>query len=260
MNIGILSKRTDHLAGVIKETFEERGIKVKIYTADNLNIDNSLLVHDFFVLKSKQMYYLYAGYFLEANNVQVIPNTNISYKCKNRIESHFLIQQANLIRPKTFMGSKNTLINQLKQKDFPLVVKPIMGSGSKGVEMVHSSTELKKFNNEFLYLEQFIIGTHYIAYFIEENICICEKKPLANEHEDTRLVSEDLEIEQVVKKWKQKYKLLFGHLDIVREKDSDKLFVVDPGTFPEFSNWRCDNEIRVRICDSILNRFVKDRK
>ncbi|GAG96856.1 unnamed protein product, partial [marine sediment metagenome] len=46
MNIGILSKRTTMFAGMIKEFYENKGFNVKIYTLQNLAINETLLNMD----------------------------------------------------------------------------------------------------------------------------------------------------------------------------------------------------------------------
>ena len=52
---------------------------------------------------------------------------------------------------------------------------------------------------------------------------------------------------------------MFGHLDIVREDSTNNLFIVDPGTFPEFSNWKCKIDPVSEVCDLILENFEKTK-
>jgi len=241
MKIGILSKRKGNFAGEIQKYLEIRGHEVKIITANNLNVNEMLLNRDFYILKSKHLLYLYAGYFLEANMIPVIPNTTISYIHKNRVESYFSMKKLGLLCPKIFMG--------------PLISKPMHGSGSKGVKVYNSLQDFNDPIKNYLYLENYIQGTHYLAYFIENEICICKKRPLSNEHQETELIESDKEIEKYLNKWKEKNNLLFGHLDLVRETSTNKLYVVDAGTFPEFSNWKRDTDPTSKICDLILKEY-----
>ena len=44
------------------------------------------------------------------------------------------------------------------------------------------------------------------------------------------------EFKQIAIKWKNTHNLLFGHLDLVKEYDTGKIYVVDPGSFPVFIN------------------------
>ncbi|MHA1458194.1 MAG: ATP-grasp domain-containing protein [Promethearchaeota archaeon] len=255
MKIGILSKRKGNFAGEIQKYLETRGHEVKIFTANNLVVNEMLLNRDFYILKSKHLLYLYAGYFLEANLIPVIPNTNISYIHKNRVESYFSMKNIGALCPKIFMGTFETLKNQLQESSFPLISKPMYGSGSRGVRVYKSLQDFNDLGENYLYLENFIKGTHYLAYFIENEICICEKKPHSNEHQDTELIDSDKEIENYLIKWKEKYNLLFGHLDLVREDNTNKLYVVDAGTFPEFSNWKRDTDPISKIGDLILKEY-----
>jgi len=254
VKIGILSKRTTHFAGKMKNYYEKEGFKVRIYTKDNLCIDKSLVENDLFILKSKQLNFLYAGYFLEANNIPVIPNTDISCRCKNRVEASFLLKELNFNIPEIYLGTFDTIKGNLNDL-FPLLVKPIIGSGSKGVKLINSSKDLKKDPNKIFYLERFIYGTHYLVYFIDNDICVCQKKPLKNEHAPIEIIETPRDIREIIFKWKEKYKLLFGHLDIVREISSNRLYVVDPGTFPEFSNWKGNYDPISKICNMIIEEY-----
>lgn len=260
MKIGILSKRTGNFTGKIKNYLESNGHQVSIFTATNLSINDSLLDNEFYILKSKHRLYLYAGYFLEANKIPVIPNTHISYIHKDRVESNFAMKKAGILVPSIYMGYINPIKDQFQQSCFPLISKPIFGSGSKEVRIYNT---IEDFTPEFgdpLYLEKFIEGTHYLAYFIEDNYCICEKQPLTNEHGETKLIESDKEIEGYLRKWKQNYNLLFGHLDLVRENKTNKLYVVDAGTFPEFSNWKHEIDPVSSICDLLLKKYQELRK
>jgi len=260
MKIGILSKRTGNFAGKIKSYLEDIGHQVSIYTATNLCINDSLLENDFYILKSKHLLYLYAGYFLESNKIPVVPDTSLSHIHKDRIESYFAIKETGLLVPFVCMGTPNALKSQLPNHYFPLISKPVFGSGSKGIRVYNTIKDLNVENEEYIYLEKYIEGTHYIAYFIENDFCICEKKPLSNEHSEMKLIETDDEIEESLKKWKQKYKLLFGHLDIIRENKTNKLFVVDAGTFPEFSNWKHEIDPVSKICELMLKKYQEVRK
>jgi hypothetical protein len=113
---------------------------------------------------------------------------------------------------------------------------------------------------KILYFEKFVEGSHYLAYFINEQICVGEKKPFANEHAEIKLIKPEEDIKQALMIWREKYNLLFGHLDMIRESSTNKLIVVDPGIFPEFSNWQNGNSIVPTICNLILKRYYDKRE
>jgi hypothetical protein len=259
MNIGILSKRTTMLAGKIKEYYEKKGFNVEIYTLENLIINKTLLSNDFYILKSKNLFFLYAGFYLDANNIPVIPNPRISFMQKNRIQSHFLIEKAGLLAPDFYYGKLETLINNLDSKSFPLVLKPVMGSGSRGVKIIDSLQELELEEKKIQYLEKYIKGTHYNVYYIGDQICTLIKPPLANEHVNMEKVRTPDDIEILIKKWRSILldNNLFGHLDLVRDESNNNLYIVDPGSFPEFTNWKCNNTPVKKICDLILEKADK---
>ena len=106
-------------------------------------------------------------------------------------------------------------------------------------------------------MEEFIEGTHYTVYFIGDEICVMEKIPLANEHSEMTKRDLSKEIKQIIMKWKNCYNLLFGHLDIVQEKKTNKHFVVDTGSFPEFTNWKCGGDPVSIIGNLILEEYKK---
>jgi len=257
MNIGILSKRKTMMTGKLKKCLENKGFTVSIYTLDNLVLDDSLLIHDFYILKSKNLFFLYAGYFLEANNIPVIPRPDVSFIQKNRIQSHFLIKSLDILCPEIYMGAVDTLKRSLNE--YPYILKPIMGSGSKGVRIIRSNEDLDGDDKSIKYLEKFIKGIHYNIYFIGNEICTLIKPPLSDEHVDMKKINTPDDIKDLIERWKEYFKgeLLFGHLDIVREDFSDKLYVVDPGSFPEFTNWKCEGSPSEKICNLILQQIKK---
>jgi len=258
MNIGILSKRTGYLAGKLKDFYESSGHCVKIYTKENLCIDKSLFENDFYILKSKQLIpFIHAGYYLEANNIPVIPGPDISYKNKNRLMAYLLIKNIGLLYPQWFYGTRNTILENLSENDFPLIVKPIIGSGSKGVKIIKSINDIEAIDSQMLYFERFLEGTHYTVYFIDEEICVMEKIPLKNEHSEMNRSNTTKEMRKLINKWKSSYKLLFGHLDIVKEKYSEKLYIVDAGSFPVFTNWKCGGDYVSKIGNLILDEYKK---
>jgi hypothetical protein len=257
MNIGILSKRTTTLAGRMKDYFEDLEHEVNIFTAENLCINEDLFSQDFFILKSKRIIYLYAGYYLEANNIPIIPNPHLTYQHKYRIDAHYLIKQAGLISPDFLIGTKEALKSQIK--DFPLVCKPLMDSGSRGVTFINNIDDLNLINDDIVYFEKLIKGTHYILYFIGDEISVSEKPPLSNEHVKMKEINPTEAMIEIIQKWKKRHGVLFGHLDVVKEESTNKIYVVDPGTFPEFTNWRYGDDPCPKICNLILKQIREKR-
>ncbi len=241
----------------MKKYLESEGHIVELYTLENLNINQSLLKNDFYILKSKHMFFLYAGYFLDGNRIPVIPNVNLSYKHKNRIEAHYLIKQAGLLGPNIYMGMNDILKAKLKKQDYPFIQKPLMGSGSAGIKLISSSKDLKSKDGGVIYLEKFIQGIHYLSYFIGDKVCVFEKLPLSNEHSQVKAIEKTQDLIDITLQWKNYYNMLFGHLDIVRDEKTNKLHVVDPGPFPEFSHWDCSVNPVKEVCQLILNEYAK---
>ncbi|MEJ2296327.1 MAG: ATP-grasp domain-containing protein [Candidatus Lokiarchaeota archaeon] len=260
MKIGILSKRKTGLIEKICAYYKNRGYQVTIFTEDKLTVNSSLFENDFYILKSKSLLFLYTGYFLHLNHIPVIPDPIISYNHKHRVESYYSIRNCGLNPPKIYMGTTERIKKQNNSLEYPFIVKPLMGSGSKGLKIIRNSEDLDYAPNTILYIEKFIEGTHYLAYFIDDQICVGKKQPFADEHAKVEIVTPDKDIQQALMLWKMKYNLLFGHLDMIREDRTGKLIVVDPGTFPEFSNWKVNEDPVPKICNLMLKRYREKRE
>ena len=259
MKIGILSKREKTFTGRMKQYLESLGHSVTVFTAKNLIINKSLLDHDFFVLKSKKLIYLYAGRFIKENDVPIFPDPDLTYQHKHRLEAHYLLKQAGLLTPTFFLGTKEAIKNNLKD-EFPLVSKSLMDSGSKDVKFINSDDDLSSLNDEVIYYEKKIKGIHYIIYFINEEISVSEKPPLSTEHVKMKQVVPTDEMVNVINQWKKCHDIPFGHLDVIKEESTGKIYVVDPGTFPEFTNWKQGDDPCPKICNIILNQVERLKK
>ena len=260
MRIGILSKREGNFTGKLRLYLQSKGHEVRIYTLKNLNINQELLENDFFILKSKQLFFLYAGYFIESNNLPIYPSPEIAFKHKNRIEAYFLIKQAGFLSPNLYLGTKEVLTRNLIYNSGTYIQKPIMSSGSKGVKIIAKSDDIEAEVDEIVYLEDFINGIHYLAYFINDDILIYEKEPLADEHAPVKEIEPTNDLKSLVINWKDKYDLLFGHLDLVKEKDTNKIYIVDIGCFPEFTHWKNDFDAVNYTGTLILNFYHRNSK
>ena len=246
------------LAGDLSLYLQSKGHSVKIYTLNELTINHELLKNDLFILKSKQLFFLYAGYFIESNNLPIYPRTEVAFKNKNRIEAYFLVKQAGLLSPNIYLGTKNILNSKLSYNLGPFIQKPIMSSGSKGIKIINKPDDIEAEDNEIVYIEKFINGTHYLAYFIQNEILVYEKEPLANEHTPVKEIDKTKDLQEIILKWKNFHGILFGHLDLVKENNTNKIYIVDTGCFPEFSHWKNVTDAVKSIGDLILNLYQKN--
>ena len=246
------------LAGDLSLYLQSKGHSVKIYTLNELTINHELLKNDLFILKSKQLFFLYAGYFIESNNLPIYPRTEVAFKNKNRIEAYFLVKQAGLLSPNIYLGTKNILNSKLPYNLGPFIQKPIMSSGSKGIKIINKPDDIEAEDNEIVYIEKFINGTHYLAYFIQNEILVYEKEPLANEHASVKEIDITKDFQEIILKWKNFHGILFGHLDLVKENNTNKIYIVDTGCFPEFSHWKYVADAVKSIGDLILNLYQKN--
>ncbi len=87
------------------------------------------------------------------------------------------------LKTKQFLAKHNfptvKIINEPKEKDFPLVIKPTDAWAGKGIKIVHDYRQLnnsiKKLNNQAYYLEPFIQGIEMSAQVIKfrEKLIVC---------------------------------------------------------------------------------------
>jgi len=131
----------------------------------------------------------------------------------------------------------------------------LTGSGGEGIKVIDSIKNFNPEDKKIFFFEQFIEGTHYNVTFIGDEVCTCVKPPLCPNNKEMDMISTPKDIEETVLKWKRAHDILFGHLDIVREQETDKLYIVDPGAFPQFSSWKYDKNPAPKICALILKRL-----
>jgi hypothetical protein len=208
-------------------------------------------------LKSKKLFLVYAGYLAESIGIAVIPRPDITHKVSNRIQFPFIAREAGIRTPNFYMGFPETIRKTLSKTGFPLMLKRIVGTGSRGVELVKSIDEIANSRRRFLYLEQYIFGQHLLCYFIEDDIMVFEKAPFENEHFQVKFCAVDRDIADLVRRWQYATGLQFGHLDLIREKGTGELVLVDPGVFPQFTHWPGAPERIANICLRYQGLFNK---
>ena len=76
-------------------------------------------------------------------------------------------------------------------------------------------------------------GTHYEIDFIGDEIMMFEKEPLVHETKGVMETSVPPTVVEIVETFKNRTDLILGDLDIVI---GDEIWIVDPGTFPNFQN------------------------
>lgn len=248
MKIAVMTKKRWGFFEKFESILKGEGHTVEAIDLSNLVVDDRFLEYDLVVLKSKQLFFLYAGFYAKSHGIPVIPDPEICRKISNRIEFPFIARKARISTPDFYMGFPETLKRQLSEDYFPLVLKGIVGTGSKGVKMVGSMDELSFTGNRFLYLEEYIQGQHLLVFFIDEEITVFEKEPFVNEHHPVKVLPLDRDIKDTVGRWRNETGLRFGHLDLIRESGTGKMVLVDPGAFPQFLHWKGAPEMIARIC------------
>ncbi|MHA1805637.1 MAG: ATP-grasp domain-containing protein [Promethearchaeota archaeon] len=239
----------------MKEFLENHDFFIELIDEKKLNINSTLKDNNFIILKSKNFLFLQAAFYLEEANVPVFPDPTIAYKHRDRIEAYYLAKNLNLNTPPFYMGTMKVMEEKLNKNDFPIILKPLMSSGSKGIQLIKNKEMLKLNSDKIYYFQKFIKGTHYLAYFIQDETCLLEKPPMSDEHGPMKQVPLDMEVRKIIKLWKTSYNLSFGHLDLVKEENTNEYYIVDVGCFPEFTNWRGKTTAEELIGNIILNKI-----
>jgi len=256
MKIAVYTKKEIGFFENFRADLENRGHDVFPINLTNLSVDESIGEFDLVILKSKKLFFIYAGYLAESMCIPVIPSPDITRQVSNRIQFPFIARRGGIRTPNFYLGFPETIRKTLSEADFPMMLKGIVGTGSRGIELIKSIDEIAELNKRFLYLEQYISGRHLLCYFIEDDIMVFEKEPFKNEHYPVRSGSLDGDIADAVRRWRDTTGLQFGHLDLVREDGTGELILVDPGAFPQFTHWPGAQERISHICLEYYNSFI----
>ena len=238
MRIALLTKRHTGLCAVLAARAQGAGHEVTSFDLATLVVDDTLAAFDLVVLKSKQLYFLYAGLHAKALGATVVPDPEVSRTVTTRIEMPFIAARAHIATPRFWFASPDAIRERLPASDFPLVRKHIVGSGSTGVELVPLKSDLPRTSDQHLYLEQFVRGQHLLVYFIEDDTRVYEKRPFVSGREPVRRVGVAADVAAAVERWRRTTGLAFGHLDFVRDERTQALMLVDAGPFPQFRHWQ----------------------
>ena len=261
MKIAMTTKRLPGFCNDFEQFVEARGHQVQFVKMDSLclgdnnkNKNNKILSTDLFVLKSKHLFFIYAGLQAKAQGIPVIPDPHTSFLIRNRLEFPLLARRANIETSRCFFGHYDEVKKRLTPEHFPLLLKTMVGSGSDGIRIINSVEELPE--TTFLYLEHLYRGEHMLVYFIENEIRVFRKKPFVGEQSPVEALPLSDDVASLVKGWQKSTGLAFGDLDLIRTEEDNRLVLVDPGTFPQFSHWEGAVEL---VSESILKFYYDAR-
>ncbi|MFO1312483.1 MAG: ATP-grasp domain-containing protein [Burkholderiales bacterium] len=251
MRIAVLTKRRTGLVEVLAAHARRDGHEIALIGLADLAVDDRLGGYDLVVQKSKQLFFLYAGLHAKALGVRVVPEPETSRQITNRIERPFLAQRADIAVPRFWFGTPEVVRDRLAAEHYPVVRKPIVGSGSTGVQLVDGPSRLPATTDRHLYLEECIPGRHLLVYFVGEDVRVFEKRPFVSGREPVHAIDPQDDVAANVTRWRRATGLPFGHLDLVRDDRSGELVLVDAGPFPQFPHWP---EAAERVSDLVIGR------
>ncbi|GAB4328096.1 MAG: hypothetical protein Kow0069_35210 [Promethearchaeota archaeon] len=240
MRVLVFSKRSGGLAGRLASELRARGCGVDVVGLRSLAVDDRLGAYDVVVLKSKHLFFIYGALLALDAGAAVVPDPELARVVHNRLEFPRLAAAAGIRTPRHVVGFPAALKRALGPDRFPMVVKGIVGGHARGVRVLRSPADLPDepdAGERFVYLEEHVEGEHLLVYFVEEDVRAFLKPPFGSEHADAREVAVEPDVEAAVAAWKRATGLEFGHLDLVRERCTGELVLVDPGAFPQFVHW-----------------------
>lgn len=185
-------------------------------------------------------------YFLETKDKKLMKKFAFNFR-KDLIDFYdkykfsLLLSQANLPHPKTFLLDEK---NSFYDFNFPIIIKPRRGSGSKNIKVVESLELFECAVKEIEYkvgdlsnyiLQEFIKGEEYTIDFFSlqgEIVNIVVRKRI--KHAGVSLIGEivyDTEIEELVRKFVYLFKI-DGLNNIQVIKASDKIFILEANLRP----------------------------
>ena len=233
------------------------GLRAKGHTVTgtdlaNLSIDDSILDNDSLILGDSHLFFTYAGKYARSFGVPVIPDPELVQKLSMRTEFFRIAGRVGIGTPNFYMGHTGTIMSGEGRMDFPLVHKNL--AFPHAARLVRSMDDLPVDEHRFLYLEEFIDGSHLLVYFIDkvgsvgssdpsenylvgENIQVFEKEPFSHEKGPVDPVSADEEVCELVHRWRKATKMNFGALEIVRDRGTNELYLINAVPFPEFTHW-----------------------
>lgn len=252
MRIGVMTKSRSGFVEVLEARARQDGHEIALLDLADLAVDDRLAAFDLVVLKSKHLFFLYAGFHAQALGVRVVPDPRVARQVSTRIEMPFLARRAGIATPRFWFATPDVVRDQLAASHFPLVRKRIVGSGSAGVELVESKSSLPETTDRHLYLEERVPGRHLAVYFIEDDIAAFEKRPFASGREPVEPIAADDDVVWAIDRWRRTTGLAFGKLDFVRDERTGALVLVDAGSFPQFRHWQDAAE---RVSALLLGRL-----
>ena len=252
MNILLLSGREHGAHEMLRAGLQARGHTVTVTDLANLSIDRSTLKNDLLILGKPHLFFTYAGQYARSSGVQVIPDPELAQKLSMRTEFFRIARKNDIRAPNFYMGHTETIMSEFCRFDFPLVHKEL--AFPHGSTLVSSPENLAMEEHRFLYLEEFVEGSHFLVYFINkgdstglpdssssdlkgEDIRVFEKKPFSTEGDQVDPVSPDEDVCALVHMWRKATKMNFGALEIIRDRGTNELCLINAVPFPEFTHW-----------------------
>lgn len=254
MKVALLSEKNNAFRAALCDVMREHNHTVDVYSGEFLEAAN-LEGYDLAVLKTKKPKFLAAAHRAKGHGVRVIPDPVVAEEIRNRVLCDRLMQKAGIPCPPSIYEKQGKLFQDMPQDFLPAVKKPLMSSGGRGIELIEGIQDLASPEDasEPIYLQQLILGTHFVVYFIGEDIYAFQKTAhVGTDTGDVAPVPVWDDLRHVVNSFKKATGLKWGDLDVVVSDNTRDTYSVDPGSFPSFKLIpKSPNDIALQIVSLI---------
>ncbi|WP_165423748.1 ATP-grasp domain-containing protein [Ktedonosporobacter rubrisoli] len=179
----------------------------------------------------------------EAIGLPTINNSRAIHMVRDKAIATAYAHAHGIPTPLTYFVAQTQLLEQVPEKDYPLVIKPANGSSGRGVNLVHSPTELKALQavtrpakGNFWLAQHYINNTGFdIKVYVtgKEVYSVAKRSPLHPEIDvDKQLIPITLELRNLALRVGAIFGLDIYGLDVIQTEEG--LMVVDINDFPSF--------------------------
>lgn len=229
------------------------------YVSDLLNLCNDKDIKIIIPIIDPEIYILskFREKFLKKNIMLMVSSEQVLNICYNKLEMNEFLKKNKFLFPKTY-NEINRFQNAISNReiDFPVIIKPIYGSGSEDTYIVNSMEEVNAHFKEGSLIQQFIEGQEYgVDVFNDKDNkpirCVVKKKLAMRSGETDKAISvKDSNIQSKVIDLAKHLKH-FGNMDCDVIVNNDNVYFIDLN--PRFGGgYPTTHEANVNLLELII--------
>lgn len=205
------------------------------YVEDLLALCNKLMITLVIPVIDPEIYILsrYREVFKEQGITVMVSDERVLDICHNKVNMNSFLKNHNILHPKTYIK-----LSEVKQDisnktiDFPLIVKPIKGSGSVKTNIAYSEDELAVYFSDGMMIQEAINGQEYGIDVLNDLggkpiSCVIKKKiSMRSGETDKALTVKDKKIKELAIRLATNLKHI-GNLDFDILVNENGIYVID---------------------------------